>query len=374
MAKSDFLRQLEVRLPLTSYPIFVSSGLLSDVDLITPYVKANQVFIITNETIAPLYLKQVQQLFKQFQVDTLILKDGERYKSQASLFKIYDAMINAQHHRDTTIIALGGGVIGDLAGFAAATYQRGVRFLQFPTTLLAQVDASIGGKTAINYSNAKNMIGAFYQPCAVFMDIDTLESLPIREFRAGLAEIIKYALLVGGDFLVFLTKLLESGQISNMVRESKSVLVDLILHCCQIKVEFVEDDQFEMGRRSLLNLGHTVGHALEAITGYQKWLHGEAVGIGLYCAALLSHQYGYLSDEELIQVDSLLLSAKLPRRIPKSINLVELIAFMMKDKKIKKKQLRFVLIKMFGDCYLEEGLTEQRLHQVLLRAVEGDSE
>lgn len=374
MGNSNGLRQLDVELPLMNYPIFIGSGLLSDENLLMRYIKGNQVFIITNEIIAPLYLKQVQHALLNYQVDTLILNDGEYYKSKTSLFQIYDALMNAKHHRDTTIIALGGGVIGDLAGFAAATYQRGVKYIQLPTTLLSQVDASIGGKTAINHPMGKNMIGAFYQPHAVLMDVNTLQTLPVREWKASFSEIIKYGLLVGGDFLVFLTKLLQTGIATNNSVDTQTVLMDLIMQCCRIKADFVEADQFETGRRVLLNLGHTVAHALETITHYQTWLHGEAVAIGLYCAALLSHQSGHLSEEELKQVDSLLVCAQLPRRIPHSINLLELMSIIMADKKIKNKQLRFVLMKSFGECYLDSQVTEEGLHQVLLRAVEGEFE
>lgn len=370
MAKRDDYRQLNVQLPLTTYPIIIGQDLYLDPALLNQYVEAEQVLIVTNETIAPYYLEKIQKAFATHQVDTLILKDGEIYKDQSSLFAIYDILIKRQHHRDTTLVALGGGVIGDLVGFAAATYQRGVRFIQLPTTLLAQVDASVGGKTAINHPNAKNMIGSFYQPSAVLIDVETLKTLPAREFNAGMAEVIKYALLVGGDFLSSLTHQLNAG----LQAEKSNDLMTLIFQCCAIKAEVVVSDERELGRRALLNLGHTFAHALESITHYQRWLHGEAVGIGLYCAALLSHQLGYLEKEAVLQVDALLEKAKLPRRIPESIDLFALQALMMNDKKIKNKQLRFVLMRSFGDCYLDNQVSLESVHQVLLTAIEGANE
>ena len=369
MAKHDLFGQLNVQLPLSTYPILIGSGLLSDTVLLNRYVTTNQVLIVTNETIAPLYLELVQRAFLGLQVDVLVIKDGEQYKNRTSLFAIYDALMQGQHHRDTTLVALGGGVVGDLVGFAASTYQRGVRFIQLPTTLLAQVDASVGGKTAINHPLGKNMIGSFYQPHAVIMDLMTLKTLPEREFRAGLAEVIKCALLSGGEFLLRVTQILQSG----ITADSTDALAELILNSCRVKVEFVVADERELGRRALLNLGHTFAHALEAITHYRRWLHGEAVAIGLYCAALLSYQLGYLQYSNVEQVDALLTSANLPRRIPKDLDLVQLQALMMYDKKIKNNQLCFVLMKAVGDCYLDNQVTALNVRQVLAEAVNGGS-
>lgn len=368
MARREVVQRLDIQLPSSAYPIFVGPNLLLDDVLLKQFILTDQLLIVTNETIAPLYLETVRRIFSGMQVDVFILKDGEAYKNQFSLFALYDELIKRQHHRDTTLVALGGGVVGDLAGFAAATYQRGVRFIQIPTTLLAQVDASVGGKTAINHSQAKNMIGSFYQPSAVIIDVETLKTLPLREFNAGLAEVIKYALLVGGDFLSLLTTALDTG----ITPRSTSTLTELIFQCCRIKAAVVESDERESGCRVLLNLGHTFAHALESITHYQRWLHGEAVGIGLYCAALLSYQLGYLDENSVTQVDALLEKAGLPRRIPASIDRVVLQALMNNDKKIKNKQLRFVLMKAFGDCYLDSQVSEDSVRRVLLSAVEGD--
>ncbi len=367
MAKSDIFRQLAVLSSTHEYPIYIGNNLLSDVELLVRHVAAEQVLIVTNETIAPIYLPCVQQALSSKQCDVVVLADGEMYKNQKSLCTIYDALIKHHHHRDTTLVALGGGVIGDMTGFAAATYQRGVRFIQFPTTFLAQVDASVGGKTAINHPYGKNMIGSFHQPHAVIMDLKTLTTLPEREFRAGFAEVIKYGILVGGEFLNGLNILLAEG----LMRASSNQLAELIAECCLIKASFVQEDEREMGRRALLNLGHTFAHALEAHTNYQRWLHGEAVAIGLYCAALLSHQLGSLDKRSLALVDSLLIAAQLPHRIPRDIDLEQVYTLMFNDKKIRNKALRFVLMKAFGDCYLDNEVTEESLRHLLMSAVEG---
>ena len=369
MAKSKLFKQLRIQLPAHEYPIYIGRHLLSDSELLGRHIDAAHVLIVTNETIAPLYLEQVLQGFSAILADVVVLPDGEVHKNQQCLFTIYDALIKHHHHRDTTLIALGGGVIGDITGYAAATYQRGVRFIQLPTTLLAQVDASIGGKTAINHLMGKNMIGCFHQPQAVFIDIDTLATLPEREFRAGFAEVIKHALLTGGVFLDILTKALADG----LTQVSTQPLSDLIARCCAIKAKFVQMDEREKGCRALLNLGHTFAHALEACTHYQRWLHGEAVAIGLYCAAMLSFQLGYLDKDHVRRVDELLALAKLPRRIPKDIDLLALQALMAQDKKIKNNQLRFVLMRAPGDCFMDSEVSAISVRQVLISAVDGES-
>jgi len=367
MAKPEIYRKLTIQLPYHEYPIYIGHDCLSDNGLLQRYVAGGQVLVVTNKTIAPILLEPVQHAFASRQCDTVILEDGEAYKNQDSLATIYDALIKAHHHRDTTLIALGGGVVGDITGFAAATYQRGVNFIQLPTTLLAQVDAAIGGKTAINHALAKNMIGSFHQPHAVIIDLATLDTLPERELRAGFAEVIKYALLAGGEFLTSVSDVLADG----LVHTSTPQLANLIAGCCQIKAGFVQEDEREAARRALLNLGHTFAHALEAYTHYQCWLHGEAVAIGLYCAALLSYQLGYLDQENLDLVDGLLLKAGLPRRIPEQIDLRVLQGLMCHDKKIKNKKLRFVLIRAPGDCYLDERVTDDCIYQALTGAVKG---
>ncbi|MCL9684430.1 3-dehydroquinate synthase [Legionella maioricensis] len=367
MAKFEVYEQVDVSLPGYQYPIIICQNGLSNPELLRGFVTSKQVLIVTNHTIAPLYLNYLQSVFAGIQCDVVILADGEEYKNQDSLLAIYDSLIQNKHHRDTTLIALGGGVIGDMAGFAASTYQRGVRFVQIPTSLLAQVDASVGGKTAINHPLGKNMIGSFYQPHAVIIDLNTLNSLPEREFRAGLAEMIKYGLLAGGDFLKQLLQALKHGLCAQSLE-----LPNLIAQCCHIKAKFVEEDEKEIGQRVLLNLGHTFAHALETYTDYQRWLHGEAVAIGLYCAAVLSYNAG-LSDMGLVeQVESILRHAGLPHKIPQAIDLEKLRNLMSLDKKIKNNCLRFVVIRKPGDCYLDDKITEDCLRNTLITAVEGE--
>ncbi|BCA95910.1 3-dehydroquinate synthase [Legionella antarctica] len=367
MAKFEVYEQVDVSLPGYQYPIIICRGGLINPELLRGLVRSQQVLIVTNQTIAPLFLNYLQSVFLGIQCDVVILVDGEEYKNQQSLFVIYDSLIKNKHHRDTTLIALGGGVIGDLAGFAASTYQRGIRFVQIPTTLLAQVDASVGGKTAINHDSCKNMIGSFYQPHAVIIDLDTLKSLPEREFRAGLAEMIKYGLLAGGDFLKQLLRALEH----DLTAQSRE-LPNLIAQCCHIKAKFVEEDERECGQRALLNLGHTFAHALETYTHYQRWLHGEAVAIGLYCAAVLSHKAGLIDMKVVEQIESMLRYAGLPHKIPRTIDLEKLRNLMSLDKKIKNNCLRFVVIKKPGDCYLDDKITEDCLYNTLITAVEGE--
>lgn len=355
-------------MPTFDYSVIIGKNLLMENTIFHQKVLSQQVLVVTNQTLAPIYLHYLLDIFSDRQCDVVILEDGEEFKSRDSLFQIYDALIDKKHHRDTTVIALGGGVIGDISGFAASTYQRGVDFLQVPTTLLAQVDASVGGKTAINLPNAKNMIGTFYQPKAVIMDLNTLQTLPQREFRAGLAEIIKYAILVGGDFLNEVHNALKMGLADNI----SDKLPEIIYQCCKIKASYVETDERESGQRALLNLGHTVAHALEAYTHYTRWLHGEAVAIGLYAVAMLSHKYYGLDKVHVDLIDNLLFLAGLPRRIPKDICLETLRTLMDKDKKIKNNSLRFILIREMGDCYLLDKIPEADIWAVLQCVVEGE--
>jgi 3-dehydroquinate synthase len=365
MAKFEVFTQIDVSLPGYQYPIICCREGLKNQDLLRSLAPSKQVLIVTNSTIAPLYLKLLQSTFKSIQCDVVILGDGEEYKNQLSLFAIYDVLIQNQHHRDTTVIALGGGVIGDIAGFAASTFQRGVRLVQIPTTLLAQVDASVGGKTAINHPLGKNLIGSFYQPHAVLIDINTLQTLPQREFRAGLAEIIKYGLLEGGVFFLLLQNALSQGLTPN-----SATLPQLIEHCCRIKKNYVEQDEKESGLRAMLNLGHTFAHALETYTHYKLWLHGEAVAIGLYCASLLSYHLGLLDLGIVTLVEHMLQNAGLPHKIPATIDLKQLRDLMKRDKKIINNCLRFVVIKEPGQCYLEEKVTEDCLYNTLIAATD----
>jgi len=366
MAKHNPYQTLSLKTSAGDYPIIIGRGLIADVALLQSLVTSSQVMIVSNETIAPLYLDRLLQAFSDRQCDTVILKDGEAYKNEQSLFQIYAALLEKKHHRDTTVIALGGGVVGDIAGFAAATYQRGVACVQIPTTLLAQVDASVGGKTAINFAQGKNMVGSFAQAKAVLIDLDTLETLNLREFRAGLAEIIKYAMLEGGSLQAQIDKALKNGLADKDCPE----LGAIIAQCCGIKAAIVEQDEREQNVRALLNLGHTFGHALEAYTAYKRWLHGEAVAIGLYAATLLSKGHFGLSDEMLNLIDVWLERAKLPRRIPKDIDLRSLQGYMSSDKKIKNKTQRFVLCRAMGACELVDTIPEDLIWTVLQSAIE----
>lgn len=367
MANLKSYAQVDVRLAEHQYPVIICHNGLSSPYLLTGFVSSKQVLIVTNQTVAPLYLESVRSCFSSIQCDVVILPDGEEHKNQRSLFMIYDALIEHKHHRDTTLIALGGGVVGDITGFAASTYQRGVNLIHIPTTLLAQVDASVGGKTAINHPQGKNMIGSFYQPKLVLIDLQTLSSLPDREFKAGLAEIIKYGLLAGGDFLKDLNHSLKQG----LTAKSPDLPL-LIEQCCQIKANYVEGDEKEYGLRALLNLGHTFAHALEAYTHYRQWLHGEAVAIGLYCAAVLSAKLK-LNDGLLVgQVKQMLDYAGLPYQIPATINLKKLADLMRLDKKIKEDCLRFVVIKTPGDCCIYDEVTETCLVDTLTTVAEGE--
>lgn len=367
MAKFEGYTQIDVTLPGYQYPILICRKGVGDSSLLRRLVVSKQVLIVTNSTIAPFYLELIKSAFTAIQCDVVIMADGEEFKNEQSLSVIYNTLIQNRHHRDTTIIALGGGVVGDIAGFAASTYQRGVPFIQIPTTLLAQIDASVGGKTAINHALGKNLIGSFYQPQAVLIDLDTLQTLPEREFRSGLAEMIKYALLSGGDFLEKLLSALKQG-----LTAKSPELPDFIACCCEIKARFVENDEKEAGQRALLNLGHTFAHALETYTNYQQWLHGEAVAIGLYCAAVLSQNMGLLDNKDVTLVEQMLKYAHLPHKIPKSIDLSQLRDLMSLDKKVKNNCLRFVVIKKPGECYLDDKVTEHCLHNTLITAVEGD--
>ncbi len=360
--------EFKVDTSLNSYSVLIGQSLLTNPALLRESVQSSQVMIVTDQTVAPLYLEAVCKAFFDKQCDVIILAGGELSKTYHSVNQIYDALIEKKHHRDTTLVALGGGVIGDLTGFAASTYQRGVSFVQMPTTLLAQVDAAVGGKTAINHEKAKNMIGAFYQPSAVIMDTTTLNTLSLREFRAGLGEVIKYAILEGGNFIA----LLENAFLNGLSTNQSPDLSDIIAHCCQVKINYVEhDERDEHGKRALLNLGHTFAHALETSTHYQRWLHGEAVAIGISCAALLSFEMQCCDENTVKQINNLFSLAQLPTKIPKEINLIELSRLMFNDKKVMNNQMRLILLKGLGQCYIEEHVNEDKLMNILQRACEG---
>jgi 3-dehydroquinate synthase len=332
---------LSVKLGQRAYPIHIGSGLLSDADLLGENIAARQVLVVSNETVAPLYLEPMLAALPG-NAAQLILPDGERYKTLATFGNIIDRLIELSFHRDAAVIALGGGVVGDVTGFAASCYQRGIDFIQAPTTLLAQVDSSVGGKTAVNHPRAKNMIGSFYQPKSVIADIATLATLPRRELSAGLAEVIKYGLIVDPAFNEWLESSIES-----LLDLDAENLTYAVKRCCEIKAEIVAEDEREHGRRALLNLGHTFGHALEAIGGYGNWLHGEAVAIGMSMAARVSERLGTISDDDCERIDALLQRAGLPIRAA-GIDVEELLAAMQLDKKAGSGGLRLILLDQIG--------------------------
>jgi 3-dehydroquinate synthase len=301
--------------------------------------------VVTNETIAPLYLDAVTRGLGDLQCDTLILPDGEQHKTLATLERIFDALMAHRHSRTTTLVALGGGVIGDMVGFAAACYQRGVDFIQVPTTLLAQVDSSVGGKTAVNHPRGKNMIGAFHQPRAVVIDTAVLDTLPEREFAAGMAEVIKYGLIRDPEFFQWLL----DNQAALAARDTAPV-AEAILRSCRNKAEVVAADETEQGNRALLNLGHTFGHAMETFTGYRDWLHGEAVSAGMVMAARMSLELGWLKQADLDRVSDSLAAWKLPVTAPEGMARADFSELMALDKKVQNGRLRLVLLNQIGDA------------------------
>lgn len=339
---------VNVELQERRYPILIGNGLLQD-ERSYPVKRGERVMIVTNPTVAQFYLDTVTFALKKrgCEVDHVLLPDGEKYKTLESLNLIFTALLQGNHGRDTTIIALGGGVIGDVAGFAAASYQRGVRLIQIPTTLLSQVDSSVGGKTAVNHELGKNMIGAFYQPSMVIIDTHTLGTLPKREVNAGLAEVIKYGAILDYEFFEWL-----EAHIDELVALNNESLQHCIARCCQIKADVVARDETEKGDRALLNLGHTFGHAIETHLGYGKWLHGEAVSTGMMMAAALSEQLGDISVADVSRLEKLLARANLPTLSPDSMQPEDYLPHMMRDKKVLAGKLRLVLLKSLGQAYI----------------------
>lgn len=353
------MQTLNVDLGERSYPIHIGPDLLAQ-PLLPPFIKGRQVMVVSNETVAPLYLQRLLEQLSGFQVDTVILPDGEAYKDLAHVNRIFDALLEHRHNRTTTLVALGGGVIGDMTGFAAACYQRGVAFIQVPTTLLSQVDSSVGGKTGVNHPLGKNMIGAFHQPQLVLADTDVLATLPERELSAGLAEVIKYGLIHDIKFLGWLEQNMPA-----LRRRDAEALAYAIHRSCAIKAEIVALDERESGVRALLNLGHTFGHAIETDQGYGAWLHGEAVGAGTLMAADLSARLGWLSQAELDRVRALLQAAGLPVLPPAQMSAERFIELMAVDKKVIDGSLRLVLLKGLGQAVISADFPAAALQQTL---------
>jgi 3-dehydroquinate synthase len=321
--------------------------LLSRSELVIPHIVGKQVMIVTNETIAPLYLAQIKQSFASFQVSEVILPDGEEFKNLTVLNQIFDALLQNHFERKCTLVALGGGVIGDMTGFAAACYQRGVPFIQIPTTLLAQVDSSVGGKTGVNHELGKNMIGAFYQPRCVIADTETLNTLDDRQLSAGIAEVIKYGLIRDLPFFEWLEQNMQL-----LLERDPDALAYAIERSCQNKAEVVAADEKEGGVRATLNLGHTFGHAIEAGAGYGKWLHGEAVGTGMLMAADLSQRMGMLTSEDVQRIDNIIDHAQLPTRAPANMDYATFMKYMSVDKKVEAGVIRLVLLQAIGQAII----------------------
>lgn len=345
-----------------SYPIFVGQGTLETVDFCS-YISGDKALVVTNETIAPLYLEAVLKRLKSKQVDSLVLPDGERYKSLDTLNLIFNKLLQQKHDRKTTLIALGGGVVGDMTGFAAATYQRGVPFIQIPTTLLAQVDSSVGGKTGVNHSLGKNMLGAFHQPSAVVVDTKTLQSLPEREFSAGMAEVIKYGLIADLPFLDWL-----EDNIDNLLARDSSSLRQAIERSCRNKAAIVSADETEQGIRAILNLGHTFGHAIETFEEYSGLLHGEAVAVGMAIAAHLSMLEGNIDIADVLRVKKLLQAFSLPVQPPTKMLEKDFLSLMMLDKKVLNGSIRLVLLKTVGQAYVTDSFDHINLNSALADA------
>ncbi len=356
------MQTVHVSLADRPYPIHIAPSLIGDSEVLAPFVNGTMVAIVTNETVAPLFLAKVRESVQALgkQVIEIVLRDGEAYKTAASLDQIYSAMLAAKCDRKTTIIALGGGVVGDVAGYAAATYQRGIPFVQMPTTLLAQVDSSVGGKTAVNHPLGKNMIGAFYQPQAVLSDTTALKSLPPREYAAGLAEIIKHALIFDEPHLTELER-----DVDKLNARDDETLARVIAHSCRIKADVVKRDEREMlGIRALLNLGHTFGHAIETEMGYGAWVHGEAVAAGCVLAAQLSHELGHLSAADVARTTRMFASVSLPIKPPPT-TAQKLMSHMQRDKKNEGGVVTLVLLKKLGQAYLDRAVSEATLTEFL---------
>lgn len=356
------LHTLNVDLGERSYPIFIGQELLDNHPLITDYIHGSSAVIVTNDTVAPLYLDKVEAALnsRSIRFDTVILPDGEQYKTLQSIETIIDTLINQRHDRKTTLIALGGGVIGDITGFAAAIYQRGVSFIQIPTTLLSQVDSSVGGKTGVNHPSGKNMIGAFYQPQCVIADTSTLSTLPDRELSAGMAEVIKYGLIHDADFFAWLEQHIEA-----LMARDYTLLSDAIRVSCETKAEIVAIDEKETGIRAILNLGHTFGHAIESAMGYGNWLHGEAVATGMVMAADLSQRQHWIEADVKERTINLLQKASLPVTPPAEMTVQQYMDIMAIDKKVDQGIIKFVLLKQLGKAVISSDYDAELLKQTL---------
>ncbi|MCW8918264.1 MAG: 3-dehydroquinate synthase [Gammaproteobacteria bacterium] len=360
------MQTLHVDLGERSYPIYIGAGLLGDAALIQPHIRGKQVMVVSNETVAPLYLEAVVAALDGLRVESVILPDGEQYKNLQVLNTIYDALLSQRFDRKCTLVALGGGVVGDMTGFAAATYQRGVDFIQIPTTLLSQVDSSVGGKTGVNHPLGKNMIGAFHQPRCVVADTDSLNTLDDRQLSAGLAEVIKYGLIDDPEFFLWLEE-----NVAALLRREPEALAHAIARSCADKARVVAADEREAGRRALLNLGHTFGHAIETGMGYGAWLHGEAVAVGMVLAAELSAHLGWLEPALVTRIRRLIAAAGLPVQAPDSIGSERFLELMAVDKKVLDGVMRLVLVQGLGRAVISDAASRVQIRDVLDRHLRG---
>ena len=359
------METVSVALGSRSYPIHIGASLIERAELYAPHIGAGAA-VVTNPVVAALYLARVRSALERAgaRVSEIVVEDGERAKGWATLDRVFDALLAARLGRDATIVALGGGVVGDLAGFAAAVYQRGVRFVQVPTTLLAQVDSSVGGKTAINHPRGKNMIGAFHQPLAVISDVATLDSLPDRELRAGLAEVIKHGAALDQPFFAWLER-----HVEQLLARERSALVHAVRRSCELKAAVVAEDERETGRRALLNLGHTFGHAIEAATGFGPWLHGEAVAAGMVMATALSARIGTLPRADAQRISALISRAGLPTR-PPQLDRQRWHELMSLDKKSAAGRVRFVLLDALGSASLRGDIDPRLVDETIVAAAQ----
>jgi 3-dehydroquinate synthase len=361
---SLLMHTLHVDLGERSYPVYIGRDLLADKTLLAQHVVGSQVVIVSNDTVAPLYVERVRSALGARQLITeVVLPDGEQYKTLATLSNIFDRVMADNHQRNTTFVAVGGGVVGDITGFAAACYQRGANFIQVPTTLLAQVDSSVGGKTGVNHPLGKNMIGAFYQPQAVLIDINTLHTLPARELSAGLAEVVKYGLIADEAFYRWLQE-----NMSRLLAREEAALAEAIERSCAIKAQVVAADEREGGLRAILNLGHTFGHAIETGQGYGEWLHGEAVATGMLLALELSARRGWVAGSEVDDFRELLRGMRLPLHPPQDMHGDDFLTLMSRDKKVIDGRLRLVLLEEIGAARIVDDATEEELRDLLQHA------
>lgn len=354
------MKTLHVALAERSYPIYIGQDLLSQPALIRQHIKHKEVLIVTNDTIAPLYLEKVQKLLDDYHCETVVLPDGEKFKNLEVLNQVFDKLLDSRFSRQVTMIALGGGVIGDMTGFAAACYQRGVPFIQMPTTLLSQVDSSVGGKTAVNHALGKNMIGAFFQPQCVIADTKTLNTLEDRQLASGIAEVIKYGLINDRAFFEWL-----EANMTALKNRDPDVLAYAIERSCQDKADIVAKDETEQGVRALLNLGHTFGHAIETGVGYGNWLHGEAIATGMLMAADLSARMGWMSQDEVNRIRNIFITAGLPVTGPEEMSPAQFMNLMAVDKKVQDGVIRLILLRGIGQAVISDDYDPDKLQETL---------